>query len=182
MSKIVVTEFMTLDGVVGDPFLWQGPYWTDATGAFKTAELLATGAHLLGRVTYESFAAAWPNMPDDDPTGRMNGLPKYVVSTTLQTAAWNNSTIIRANVPAAIAQLKQTVEGDILVAGSTQLIKTLMAHNLVDQYNLLVYPIVHGAGQRLFGAGLTAPLTLLEHRDLGAGVVLLRYAPAPAAA
>lgn len=178
MGKIVVTEFMTLDGVVGDPHLWQGPYWTDATGAFKTEELLAAGAHLLGRVTYAAFAAAWPNMPDDDPTGRMNGLPHYVVSTTLQTAEWQNSTIIRADVPAALAQLKQTVAGDLLVAGSVQLIKTIMAHNLVDQFNLLVYPVVRGAGLRLFGKGQTAALKLIDSRDMGAGVVLLRYAPA----
>lgn len=180
MGKVVVTEFMTLDGVVEDPHLWQFPYWTDATGVFKTDELLAAGAHLLGRVTYVAFAAAWPNMLDDDPTGRMNGLPHYVVSTTLTQAEWQNSIIIKTDVPAEIAKLKQTVSGDLLVAGSVTLVKTLMAHNLVDQYNLLVYPLVRGEGLRLFGEGVTAKLKLLESRDLGLGVLLLRYAPAVA--
>ncbi len=180
MGKIVVTQFMTLDGVVADPHLWSFPYWTDGTGTFKFEELLATGAHLLGRTTYVAFAEAWPDRTDEQGFAeRMNSLPKYVVSTTLQTTAWNNSTIIRADVPAEIAKLKQTISGDILVAGSMTLLRTLMAHNLVDEYRLLTYPLVRGAGQRLFQEGATASLQLTENRDMGSGVVLLRYVPGP---
>lgn len=183
MGNLVVTQFMTLDGVVADPHLWSFPYWSEATGQFKFEELQAQGAHLLGRVTYEGFAAAWPGRTDEAGfADRFNRLPKYVVSTTLQTAAWAGSTIIRANVPAEIARLKATVSGDIVVAGSVTLVQTLMAHNLVDEYRLLTYPLVRGEGKRLFGAGATATLALLEQRDMGSGVVLLRYAPAPAPA
>lgn len=183
MGNIVVTQFMTLDGVVEDPQLWSFPYWSEATGQFKFEELQAQSAHLLGRITYEAFAAVWPTRTDEAGFAeRFNRLPKYVVSTTLHETTWADSTIINANVPAEIARLKATVSGDIVVAGSVTLVQTLMQHNLVDEYRLLTYPLVRGAGKRLFGPGATATLALLEQRDMGAGVVLLRYAPGPAPA
>src|SRR6185369_2185977 len=139
--KIVVTEFMTLDGVVGEPQQWSFPYWSDETGAFKLEELRASDMQLLGRVTYEGFASAWPNM-EKDPAGfvdKMNSMPKVVVSTTLKKAEWENSTIIRKNVVEEVAKLKEKPGGDILVAGSVTLIRTLIEHDLVDEYHLLVY-------------------------------------------
>ena len=147
--KIVVTQFMTLDGVVAEPQEWSFPYWSDQTGDFKLEELRASDAQLLGRITYEGFAAAWPTM-EKDPAGfadKMNSMPKYVVSTTLKKAEWDNSTIIKTNVAEEVAKLKKQPGGDVLVAGSMTLIRTLMEHDLVDEYHLLVYPIVLGKRQ-----------------------------------
>ena len=183
MGNIVVTEFITLDGVVQDPHLWSFPYATPETMQFKFQELQTQGAHLLGRVTYAAFAEAWPGRTDEAGfSDRFNALPKYVVSTTLQTAAWQGSTILRgADLPAEIAQVKAAVSGDIVLAGSVKLVQSLMQHNLVDEYRLLTYPLVLGEGQRLFGSAPAKP-QLLESRPMGStGVVLLRYAPAPAA-
>ena len=178
--KIVVTEFITLDGVVEAPHEWSFPYWTEETAKFKLAELRAADAHLLGRVTYEGFAAAWPTMTDEEGfADRMNGLPKYVASTTLEKAEWNNSSIIKTNLVQEVAALKQQPGGDILVAGSVALIRALMEADLVDEYRLLVYPIVLGKGKRLFTDGVAASLKLTESKPMGAtGVVLLRYQPA----
>lgn len=176
--KLIVTEFMTLDGVVGEPQEWSFPYWSDETGKFKFEELQSTDAHLLGRITYQSFASAWPERTDEQGFAeRMNSLPKYVVSTTLKKAEWNNSTIIKTNVVEEIAKLKKQPGGDILIAGSMTLIRTLMEHDLVDEYRLLVYPIVLGKGKRLFSDGVAASLQLTESKPMGSGVVLLRYQP-----
>jgi len=177
--KLVVTEFMTLDGVVGEPQEWSFPYWTDETGKFKLDELLATDVQLLGRITYEGFASAWPTMERDEAgfADKMNGMPKYVVSTTLKKAEWNNSTIIKSNVVEEISGLKKQSDGDILVAGSMTLIRTLMGHDLVDEYRLLTYPIVLGKGKHLFTDGMAASLKLTESKSMGSGVVLLRYEP-----
>jgi len=176
--KLVVTEFITLDGVVGEPQNWSFPYWSDETGKFKFDELVATDAHLLGRVTYEGFAAAWPSRTDEAGfADRMNSLPKYVVSTTLEKAEWNNSTIINENVAEEIAKLKAQPGGDLLVAGSVTLVRFLMEDDLVDEYRLLTYPLVLGEGKRLFTEGNKASLTLTETKQMGSGVVLLRYEP-----
>ena len=176
--KIVATQFMTLDGVVESPQDWSFPYWSDETAKFKWDELLATDAHLLGRVTYEGFAAAWPDRADAQGfADRMNGLPKYVVSTSLKKAEWNNSHIIKTNIADEIAKLKKQSGGDILVAGSMTLIRTLMEHDLVDEYRLLTYPIILGKGKRLFTDGMAASLRLTESKLMGSGVVLLRYEP-----
>ena len=176
--KIVVTQFMTLDGVVESPQDWSFPYWSDETAKFKSDELLATAAHLLGRVTYEGFAAAWPDRTDAQGfADRMNGLPKYVVSTSLKKAEWNNSHIIKTNAADEIAKLKKRSGDDILVAGSMTLIRMLMEHDLVDEYRLLMYPIVLGKGKRLFTDGMAASLRLTESKPMGSGVVLLRYEP-----
>jgi len=177
--KIVVTQFITLDGVVESPQDWSFPYWSDETGKFKFDELLGTDVQLLGRVTYEGFASAWPTMERDEAgfADKMNSMPKYVVSTTLKKAEWNNSTIIKSNVVEEVAGLKKQSGGDILVAGSMTLIRTLMEHDLVDEYRLLTYPIVLGKGKRLFTDGMAASLKLIESKPMGSGVVLLRYEP-----
>ena len=186
MRKILVTEFMSMDGVIEDPggaekFKhggWSIPYWTEEIAKFKFDELMATGAHLLGRVTYQGFAAAWPTRKDEGGfADRMNALPKYVVSTTLKNAGWNNSTIIKEDIVEAIARLKQQSGQDLLVAGSATLIQTLMQNDLIDEYRLLVYPVLLGSGKRLFRDGGKLPLKLIETKPFSSGVVLLRYQP-----
>lgn len=179
MRKIVVTMFLTLDGVMEAPEAWSFPFWNDEIAQLKTNELFAAGAHLLGRSTYEGFAAAWPSRTDE--TGfsdRMNALPKYVVSTTLEKADWNNSTIIRKNVAEEVWKLKQQSGQDILVAGSATLVQALMRHDLVDEYRLLTYPVVRGSGKRLFEGGSKATLKLAEATTFSSGVAFLRYVPA----
>ena len=136
MAKIVVAEFLSLDGIMEDP-AWTAPYWGDDISDFKLAELFASGAHLLGRVTYEGFAQAWPGQSDEAGFGdRMNNLPKYVVSTTLKSADWNNSELISENVPETIAALKQQPGKNINISGSCTLVHTLTQHGLVDEYAL----------------------------------------------
>lgn len=176
--KIVVTQFITLDGVIEAPNEWSFPYWNDNIAKLKLDELMAADAHLLGRVTYEGFAAAWPDRTDEAGfADRMNNLPKYVVSTTLEKAEWNNSTILKTDVAVQIAELKKQPGGDILVAGSATLVETLIAHDLVDEYHLLTYPIVVGKGKRLFKDGSHTKLKLIETKPYDSGVVLLRYQP-----
>ena len=187
MGRIVVTEFVSLDGVMEDPGGaedyehggWTFDFERGEGDNFKLDEVRETDAMLLGRVTYEGFAAAWPSMTDEQGfADRMNGIAKYVVSTTLHKAEWNNSTIISGNVPDEIARLKALPGQDILVHGSAQLIQTLIAHNLVDAYRLLVYPLVRGGGKRLFADGTAASLQLVETKSFSSGVVALTYQPA----
>jgi len=176
MRKVVVTMFMSLDGVMEAPEKWSFPYWNDEIARFKTDELFASGAHLLGRVTYDGFAAAWPGRKDD--TGfaeRMNSLPKYVVSTTLKRADWSGSTIIREGIAQEVSTLKQQPAGDILVAGSATLVRELTRLHLVDEYRFLVYPIVLGSGKHVFADQSQVGLKLSESKPFGSGVVLLRY-------
>jgi dihydrofolate reductase len=190
MGKVVVTEFISLDGVFEDPgggedFEHGG--WTfkfdrgEDGDKFKFDELMAADAQLLGRVTYEGFAAAWPSMSDDVGfADKMNAMPKYVVSRTLEQADWNNSTVIRDDVPGEVARLKDEVDGDIVVAGSGQLVRTLMEHGLIDEYRLMVFPVVLGKGKRLFGDGTNhTTLRLTDSTQVGSdGVMILTYAPA----
>ncbi len=171
--NLVITEFVSLDGVMENP-AWTMPYWNDEIAAFKGAE--DGDALLLGRVTYQGFAAAWPERTGDG-AEYFNSVRKYVVSTTLDTLEWNNSTLIGANIVAEIARLKQQDSQDIVVHGSATLVQTLMQHDLVDHYRLLVYPVVLGNGKRLFQAGTTATLQLLESQAFSSGVVSLVYAP-----
>src|SRR5512143_4062290 len=147
MRKVIVSEFITLDGVIEDPGGadkskyggWSMQFGSDEYYKFKFDELFASDALLVGRVTYQGFAAAWPSMKDEAGfADRMNGLPKYVVTTTLDELAWNNSRPVKANIPAEVARLKQETGQDILLYGSGTLVQTLMQHNLIDQYNLLV--------------------------------------------
>ena len=186
MRRVVVTEFMTMDGVMEDPGGaegfehggWAFKFERGAEGdKFKFDELMEADAHLLGRVTYEGFAKAWPSQ-EGEFADRINNAPKYVVSSTLDKAEWNNSTLLKGKVAEAVSRLKQQPGGDILVAGSRQLVQTLLQHNLVDELRLMVYPIVLGAGKRLFGDGLgTASFQLVESKAVGDGVLILVYRP-----
>jgi len=184
MRRIVVTEFVSLDGVVEEP-RWTFQFDRGAEGdKFKNDELFASDALLLGRVTYQGFAQAWPNMTDYGDFGdRMNNIPKYVVSATLTDAeaTWGETTVIRENVPAEIARLKDQPGGDLLVEGSSQLVHTLAEHGLVDEYRLMVFPIILGSGKRLFPDRLSeaTKLTLTESKSVGSGILLLTYQPAP---
>jgi dihydrofolate reductase len=178
MRKVVVSEFVSLDGVMENP-AWTMPFRSTEGEQYKFAELKAADSLLLGRVTYDGFAAAWPGMAEQ--TGEygamMNGYPKYVVSTTLQQAEWNNSTVINGDLAAEIARLKEQPGRDILVFGSGRLANALIELGLVDQYNLLVFPVVLGSGQRLFTDGITTKLKLVETKTFSSGVVALTYQP-----
>jgi dihydrofolate reductase len=187
MSRVVVTEFTSLDGVMEDPGGaedfehggWAFKFERGADGdKFKLDETLEAGALLLGRVTYEGFAAAWPSMTDEQGfADKMNSMPKYVVSTTLDKAEWANSTIIADNVVDEISKLRDQPGDDLLVAGSATLVGTLMQHGLVDELRLMVFPIVLGSGKRIFRDSTdTTTLRLVEARPVGdAGVVILTY-------
>lgn len=180
MSKVVVSEFVTVDGVFEDPGGAEGsPYggWAfqfergPEGDKFKLDEVMAAGALLLGRVTYEGFAAAWPQMTDTEGfAGKMNGMPKYVVSSTLRDPDWNNTTVIDLD---RVASLKDEVEGDLLVNGSGQLARELAERGLVDEYRLMVYPIVLGQGRRLFeGLGASRKLRLVASEPAGETLIL----------
>lgn len=175
MRNLIVTEFISLDGVIENPG-WTFKYWNDEIAAFKGEETSAGEHMLLGRVTYEGFAQAWPQSKDEG-AAYFNGTRKYVVSTTLDTVEWNNSTLIKGDAVEEITRLKQQDGPDIVVHGSGKLVQTLLKHHLVDRVRLLVYPVVLGSGQRLFEDGTTATLNLVESRPLNGGVVALIYAP-----
>ncbi|MCI0710524.1 MAG: dihydrofolate reductase family protein [Chloroflexi bacterium] len=178
MRKLVVTEFLSLDGVMENPG-WTFPYWNDEIAAFKGEETSASEPLLLGRVTYEGFAAAWPQRTDEDPGAPyFNGTRKYVVSTTLkEPLAWNNSHLIKGNIVEEITKLKQQDGPDIVVHGSGRLIQTLMQHDLVDSYRVLIYPLVLGKGQRLFEDENKVKLKLVYSKVMSSGVVGLVYEP-----
>lgn len=189
MSRVVVTEFVSIDGVMEDPGGSEGTAqggWAlkfnrgPEGDRFKADELFASDALLLGRVTYQGFASAWPGRTDEAGfADKMNGMRKYVVSTSLTNAdaGWNNTRVIRGNVFDEIAKLKKQAGGDILVAGSAQLVRGLVDHELVDEYRLMVYPIVLGTGKRLFGSNTTAALALTSAKTGGEGVLMLSYEP-----
>jgi dihydrofolate reductase len=189
MGKIVVAEFISLDGVIEDPGGaegyahggWTFQYPDDEGMGFKFQELMDCDALLLGRVTYEGFAKAWPDMKDDAGfADKMNSMPKYVVSTTLEDPTWQNTTVISDDVPAAVAELKQQ-PGDILVNGSAQLVQTLVEHGLVDEWRLMVFPIALGSGKRLFGETVDPTrLELAGSKALGSGSLYLTYRAASA--
>jgi len=186
MGKIVVTEFISLDGVVEDPggsedYSRGGWAFEFARGEegdkFKMDELVEAEAQLLGRVTYEGFAAAWPER--DDEAGfakKMNEMPKYVVSGTLERPAWQNTTVLSGEVAEAVAQLRVEVDGIVLVAGSATLVQALVEHDLVDELRLMVFPVLLGKGKRLFPEGeAKRALRLTEAKTVGDGVAILRY-------
>jgi dihydrofolate reductase len=177
MRKLVVSEFISLDGVMENP-AWTFQYHCPEQDQFKFNELKESDALLLGRVTYEGFAASWPNMIEQ--TGEygvwMNTYNKYVVSSTLDQVDWTNSSLIKGDLTEEITKLKEQPGKDILVFGSCSLAQTLMKLGLVDEYRLLVYPIVLGSGKRLFDEGIDkTELKLTEVRPLPAGSVVMTY-------
>ena len=182
MGRIVVSEFVTLDGVMEDPGGaepfdrggWAFQFERGAEGdKFKLDELMAADALLLGRRTYEGFAAAWPGRTDDVGfADKMNGMPKYVVSTTMKTAEWSNSTVIADDVPGAVARVRDEHTGDVLVAGSAQLVQALVAHDLVDELRLMLFPVALGAGKRLFADGAPRRLQVVDATRSGDVVML----------
>lgn len=187
MGRVVVTEFVTVDGVFEDPGGaeqfehggWSFKFDRSAEGdKFKLDELTAADAQLLGRVTYEGFAQAWPSIQDEVGFAeRMNSMPKYVVSSTLQNADWNNSTILRDSWADDVGRLKGELSGDILVAGSGELVRGLLDHGLVDELRLMTFPVALGSGRRLLD-GLQRPVTLelTETRPAGDALILI-YKP-----
>jgi len=186
MGKIVVSEFVSLDGVMEDPGGAEGYEhggWTFQFGSteqeqWKSAELFKADALLLGRRTYQGFAAAWPTMPGTGAYGeRMNSLPKYVASTTLSEMTWN-ATLIKGDLADTLSRRKQEIGQDILVFGSRQLVQTLNAQGLIDEYRLMVFPVVLGSGKRLFSEeSEKKTLKLVESKPLPSGVVVLTYEP-----
>ena len=185
MRKIIVSEFITLDGVMEGPGKADGfrsAGWTEEYGnvdilKYKHHELTHADALLLGRITYEGFASVWPTIKGAGEFGeKMNSMPKYVVSTTLENLDWNNSTLINNDIEKNIKKLQAEDGGDILVFGSGGLVHTLMNCNLVDEYRLLTYPVVLGTGKKLFRPNDTIRLKLVESKQYG-DVILLRYIP-----
>ncbi len=184
MGRIVVTEFVSLDGVIespggGETFRHGG--WSfeidrgDAGDKFKLDEARSSEALLLGRVTYEGFAEAWPSR-EGEFADKFNTMPKYVVSSTLEEPGWNNSTVLKGDVAEEVAKLRQKQDGDIVVHGSARLVQTLVEHDLVDEFRLMVFPVVLGSGKRLFGeTSDKKPLRLVESKVVGDGVTVLIY-------
>jgi dihydrofolate reductase len=192
MRKLIVSEFLTLDGVMqapGNPDEdrsggfdrggWQLDYFDDALGAYVMGALESTDAYLLGRRTYEIFAAHWPKQGPEDPlAGMFNNTTKYVVSTTLNAPLeWQNSQLIQGDVPAEIAKVKAAAGKDIQLIGSGQLVDTLTKNDLVDEYRLMIHPVVLGKGKRLFREGTPAKLRVIDSKTTSTGVVMVTYAP-----
>jgi dihydrofolate reductase len=189
MRKLIVSEFLSIDGVMEDPGGaesydrggWAFKFDRGPEGdKFKLDEVMEAGAMLLGRTTYEGFAEAWPGRTDEAGfADKMNGMPKYVVSRTLEKADWNNTTVLRGDLATEVSALKAEDGPDILVAGSGELVRGLQKHNLVDEYRLMVFPVLLGRGKRLFGDELdVASFRLAESKAVGAGVLILIYHPA----
>ena len=183
MAKIVVSEFVSIDGVMeapgGEPGYihtgWVANFQDSAQINYKLDEVLAHQALLLGRITYESFAAAWPFM-NGEFAEKMNSMPKYVVSTSMEKAEWNNSTVLNGDAMKAVSKLKQEFDGNILVSGSRTLVNALKRHDLIDEYRLMVFPIVLGSGKRLFDDTNDATtLRLVRTQQLDNGAVELTY-------
>lgn len=185
MGRIVVTEFISLDGVAEAPAGGEGfdrAGWSgeadqgDDGAAFKLDEALRAEAVLLGRVTYEDFAAVWPTVHDEFGE-KINGMPKYVVSSTLTEPNWNNTTVLRGDdlVP-EVSRLKKELDGDILVYGSIRLVQALLEHDLVDEWRLMVFPVIVGKGRRLFAdTRAKEPVRLADSRTVGDGIAVLTY-------
>lgn len=186
MGKIVVTEFISLDGVVEDPGGsedyarggWAFDFDRGQEGdKFKLDETFEAEAQLLGRVTYEGFAAAWPEREDEAGFAkRMNEMPKYVVSSTVERPEWQNTTVLSGDPIAAVAALREELDGTILLAGSVTLAQALLENDLVDELRLMVFPVLLGAGKRLFPEGETKkPLNLADSKTVGDGISILRF-------
>jgi dihydrofolate reductase len=184
MGRIVVTEFVSLDGVMEDPGGSEGSRhggWSfefdrgEDGDRFKLEETLSSEALLLGRRTYEGFAAAWPSR-EGEFADKFNAMPKYVVSSTLDDAGWNNSTVLRGEIGEEVAKLSREHDGNVVVHGSAQLVQALVERDLVDELRLMVFPVVLGSGKRLFGeASDKKPLRLVDSKTVGDGVAILIY-------
>jgi len=192
MGKLIVNTFTSLDGVMQAPGMpeedreggfdqggWQVPYFDEESGQVMTEAITGFDALLLGRKTYEIFAGYWPYAPADDPIAvRLNEAPKYVASRTLDALGWNNSTLLKGDIADEVARLTEAYD-EIHTSGSGNLVQSLMKNELVDQYNVWVYPVLLGGGKRLFGEGtIPTALRLVESRAFGNGAVLLTYEPA----
>ena len=178
MRKLIVTEFLTLDGVYEESTPWQREYSPD-DGQFKYDELFESDALLLGRVTSQGFAQYWPTATGTGEFGqRMNALPKFVATTTLKSLEWN-ATPLEGDVVAAVESLKRQEGRSLLTYGSGNFAQTLIRHGLVDELRLMVYPLLLGSGKRFFSGLDRVPLKLASSRDFGDGVMLLTYEPAP---
>jgi dihydrofolate reductase len=175
MRKLVETTFVTLDGVIGSPQEWGPPYWNDEHANYARKLLFAADALLLGRATYEAFAEAWPSRTGDDYSDRINSLPKYVASRTLGEATWN-ATIIKGDVAEEVARLKQQPGENILKFGTGELDRTLIAHELIDEFHFWVFPVLAGGGQRLIESIETTHLKLVDTATFSTGIVVHTYA------
>jgi dihydrofolate reductase len=187
MGRIVVTEFISLDGVIEDPggsedYKYGGWSFEIERGKegdqFKLDETMSAEALLLGRKTYEGFADAWPSR-EGEFADKFNNMPKYVVSSTLNDPDWSNSTVLDGDLAEEVSKLRQDVDGDIVVHGSAQLVQALVDQGLVDELRLMVFPVVLGTGKRLFGeTSDKRPLRLSDSKIVGDGVAILTYVPA----
>ncbi len=174
MRNVTLAIYVSLDGVVEEP-AWTGPFWSDDLAKLQKDLLFASDALLLGRNTYQGFAAAWPTMTDEEGfADRMNSLPKFVATTTLDDAEWN-ATLMKGDVAEEVAALKEQPGQDLLLYGSPQLADTLTRAGLIDRYRLMVFPVVLGTGKRLFKDGTTADLKLLNATTTSTGVAVLDY-------
>jgi dihydrofolate reductase len=198
MSKVIVHNSVTLDGVMQAPARadedlrdgfehggWAQPYFDEATIRVVSAGIAQDGDLLLGRRTYEDFASVWPHMPEENPfTAVMNNFRKHVASTTLEEPlAWNNSTLLEGDAAEAVAKLKEELDNDLVILGSGELVQSLMRHNLIDRYELLIHPLVLGSGRRFFpDGGASVPLRLVDTKTTTTGVVIATYEPAEATA
>jgi dihydrofolate reductase len=180
MGRIVSNFFISLDGVVERPDQWHFPYFDDAMGRIVGAGMETTSAFLMGRKLYDEWSAYWPQQGPDVPFSEfINGVPKYVVSTTLQDTSWQNTTLVSGDdVAGRLRRVKESTDGDIGMSGSATTVRWLLANRLLDELALLVHPIAVGSGQRLFEDTPTTPLTLVHSEALDSGVLHLRYTPA----
>ena len=176
MGKIVSNFFMSLDGVVESPEKWHMPYLTDEMGAAIGTGMKTNKAFLMGRVLYEEWAAFWPHKSDDF-AGFINNHPKYVVSNSLRNASWNNTTIVSGDVPKQLGEIKDRIDGDIVITGSATLVRSLLADRLLDELRVMVHPIVVGHGRRLSEGSTTHTLELVGHEVFSTGVLNLTYVP-----
>jgi dihydrofolate reductase len=180
MRKVVASLFVSLDGVMEKPETWHFPYFNDEMGDVIGRAMASTDAFLLGRRTYEEFAEYWPAQPADDPmAGVMNGMPKFVASTTLDAVTWQNSTLLGNDVAGEVAKLKQQPGKDISITGSATLVRSLLKDGVLDELRLMIHPVVVGSGRRLFENGTArAALELVESETFSTGVLNLTYRPA----
>jgi dihydrofolate reductase len=178
--RVVATEYLSLDGVFEEPGHWSGPFFNDEAAEFKLAELQSSDALLLGRKTYDGFAAAWPSMTDEAGFAeKMNSMPKYVVSSTLDRVEWPGSRLLKGDPAAEVRRLKEEPGKDLLLSGSAQLFNALMQENLIDLYRFMLHPVVLGKGKRLFSEDAQKKsFQLTQTKPCRSGIVILEYEPA----